>query len=304
MLLTAEDTWSVPLPPPGMQVTQSAVGTEGHTEFIVRRTASGAIEVLFVDTSDGHADHPPADRHEADHPHADHAHHEHEASTDAVDSGAPGPYQGGAPDRCTDARWSSLGHFVYGPHVWFYNGAGAPLNVAATGLEAFTSSFDNVAAGRDGCHVESTTVLTSQVFAGETTVPPGITPSRTCQPYDGLNVAGWVRGGSGYLGLACIYSYVDAGYGPRVLDADITLNANYTWSTGPDFSASQYDVASVVAHEVGHVFGLGHAGSSAAPSQLTMSGSGVYPTSIYARYLGAGDREGLSARYGSMGVDR
>jgi hypothetical protein len=283
-LLTSQGGWTVPLPPVGMQVTQTAVTTSGHTEFIVRQTADHGVEAVFVDTADGPAD---------EEPHAD-----------LLEDAAPGPYQGGAPNRCADDRWSSMGHWVYGPMVWSYNGAGAPAGVSAASQDAFTTGYDNVATAKDGCNLEITTVENSQVFAGPTTAAPGISAARTCTTYDGLNVAGWVGGGTGYLGLACIWSYLEAGYGARVYDADIVLNTNYAWSTGPDFSGSQYDVTSVVAHEAGHVFGLGHAGSSSSPSQLTMSGSGVYPASIYARLLGSGDVRGLTSLYYSVPLDR
>jgi hypothetical protein len=284
IVLTAGDGWSVPLPSPGMQVTQTAALPAGHTEFIVRRTTAGEVEALFVDTSTDHGDHG--------------------TSPDPVDDDAPGPYQGGAPDRCADARWSSLGHWVYGPMAWSYNPTGAPTGVVSTSEAAFVAGYDNVAAGRDGCNVERTALLTVQAYLGTTTVPTDVSASRTCTSYDGVNVAGWVRGGTGYLGLACVWSYVDAGHGPGAIDADIVLNTAYAWSTGPTFSGSQYDVSSVVAHEAGHVFGLGHAGDSAHPSQLTMSGSGVYAGSIYARLLGAGDLQGLTAMYGGMDLDR
>jgi hypothetical protein len=283
VLVTADETWTVPLPPVGLQITQTAATPSGHTEFIVRHNTTGELEAAFLDT-----DHD----HEADGPAVDHA-----------DDEAPGPYQGGAPNRCSDDRWSSMGHWIYGPLVWLYNGSGAPAGVAAASELAFTSGYDNVAAGRDGCNAEVAPLLTSQVFAGGTPTPTNISSNRTCTTYDGLNVAGWVHGGAGYLGLACIWAYVDAGRGPRVLDGDIVLNTNYAWSTGA-FSGSEYDVASVVAHEVGHLFGLGHAGSSASPSQLTMSGSGVYPVSIYARLLGNGDLQGLRTLYGDIPLDR
>jgi hypothetical protein len=284
--LTA-DQWTVPLPPVGMQVTSTALTTQGHTEFIVRNTAADGLQASFLDTG--------VQSHGAE---------GHEATVDGEFDAAPGPYQGGAPNRCDDQRWSSLGHTVYGPMVWSYNPTGAPSGVAAASEGAFVTGYDNVAATRDGCNIESTAALTTQTYTGTTATPPNISSVRTCTPYDGLNVAGWVPGSTGYLGLACIWSYVDGGRGPAAIDADIILNSTYAWSTGPTFSGSEYDVTSVVSHEAGHVFGLGHAGDSASPSQLTMSGSGVYPGSIYARLLGAGDLEGLTTLYGAIGVDR
>jgi hypothetical protein len=281
-LLTSQGGWTVPLPPVGMQVSQTAVTTSGHTEFIVRHTADRGVEALFLDTAHGDDEEPHGD---------------------VLDDAAPGPYQGGAPNRCADNRWSAMGHWVYGPMVWSYNGAGAPAGVAATSQDAFTTGYDNVATAKDGCNLQTTSLESSQVFAGPSTAVPGISAAQSCTPPDGLNVAGWLHGGTGYLGLACIWSYINAGYGNLVYDADIVLNTNYAWSTGPTFSGSQYDVTSVVAHEAGHVFGLGHAGSSSSPSQLTMSGSGVYPASVYARLLGSGDIAGLTTLYYSVGVE-
>jgi hypothetical protein len=286
VVLTADGQWSVPLPPFGMQVTSTAQTTSGHTEFIVRHTVDRGVEAVFVDTARDHGEGDPS---------ADHA-----------DSDAPQPYQGGAPHRCSDFRWARMGHQVYGPLVWYYNHAGTPANVAATSQDAFTSGFTTVANGRSGCHDEASNLASAEIFAGTTATAPNITayPTRACTGYDGINVAGWLAGGEGYLGLACVWSWVDPGRGPGAIDADIVLNRHYAWSTGPTFGGSEYDVASVVTHEAGHVFGLGHAGSSAAPSQLTMSGSGVYPASVYARLLGGGDLEGLHTIYSSLPVAR
>ena len=77
----------------------------------------------------------------------------------------------------------------------------------------------------------------------------------------------------------------------RIVDADVLLNAeNHAWSTG----GGGFDVESAVAHELGHVAGLGHS----EVGEATMYGS-TAAGETHKRSLEDDDRSGLVALYGT-----
>jgi len=75
----------------------------------------------------------------------------------------------------------------------------------------------------------------------------------------------------------------------------------WLWDDGPTvvLAAGALDIQAVVAHEYGHVLGLGHSSVSGATMFPTVSGNGVA-----ARSIEADDQAGVRALYGAAGVGK
>jgi hypothetical protein len=78
----------------------------------------------------------------------------------------------------------------------------------------------------------------------------------------------------------------------RIEDADIVVNAEFPWTALDDCDGA-YDLQSVLTHEVGHLFGLGH--DSVDPEATMYPSAGVCETKK--RDLGPSDIDGLSYLY-------
>ena len=84
----------------------------------------------------------------------------------------------------------------------------------------------------------------------------------------GFVESGW-REGSGVLGVtATRYN------GSRLIEADIAFNGDdWTWSTGQgDIRSRTCNAATIIGHEGGHFFGIGHSGDSSALMNASYSG--------------------------------
>ncbi len=97
------------------------------------------------------------------------------------------------------------------------------------------------------------------------------------------------EGYSGAVGL-CTVHRSDAG---RILDFDIALNDDYTWSTDGTPSGSEFDVQTIVLHEAGHILWLGNLEYTYSSYVMTS------PTSygLVRRTLQLGDKEGVRHIY-------
>ncbi len=80
----------------------------------------------------------------------------------------------------------------------------------------------------------------------------------------------------------------------------ITINQEYTWYTGTgNPSSSQFDLQSIVTHELGHAVGLDHTQSSHCPNSSSMAtmcaGSPIGKT--WQRSLSSDDKSGIRSLY-------
>jgi len=74
------------------------------------------------------------------------------------------------------------------------------------------------------------------------------------QTFDGDNDVAW-------LAIRGCCTLAVTWYGTTIDEADMAINTNFSWSTD---GINDYDLESVILHELGHVVGLGHSGLSAA----------------------------------------
>jgi hypothetical protein len=90
--------------------------------------------------------------------------------------------------------------------------------------------------------------VVSSEFAGFVNAEPGID--------DGASVIGFVPlDEDSVLGETSFL--IDEMTGD-IVESDIVLNSNFSWSVAPGGETDRHDVESIVLHEVGHLLGLGH----------------------------------------------
>jgi len=182
----------------------------------------------------------------------------------------------------TAFAWEPIasGSPVWDPPVpYFLNNAGSP------DLGGFSGTEAEVRRGMDDWTRVSCTSLTTN-YGGGTTARPG--------SYEGTSTIGWIesgwRHGSGAIGVT----------GPRwgrfIIEADMEMNGvNYTWITGSG-RGGNVNAYSIILHEGGHWYGLGHSDDRGATMYFAYQG-GI-------DMLGTDDTNGICALYpGSGGGD-
>jgi hypothetical protein len=100
-----------------------------------------------------------------------------------------------------------------------------------------------------------------------------------------------------------------------ILESDIFLNAEFNWSVASNGEPDRYDVESIMVHELGHLFGLGH--SALGETELVSAGrrrvlgaeAVMFPIAYPAgntldRELKPDDRAGILDLYGTPESDR
>ncbi|HEX9891789.1 MAG TPA: matrixin family metalloprotease [Actinomycetota bacterium] len=196
---------------------------------------------------------------------------------------------------CTDPAYSLEGWRESSIHRWRFNARSTPAGLSVTQVRtALLQATSAITGATNSCGMADN-VSARASFDGDTSTGTNINSSGSCGSRDGISVTGFGKLPSGALAVACVW-YSTASRPYEVVESDVKLNRNYAWfTTRPVPCADRYDIQSVVAHERGHTFGLGHV-SEADHAGQTMSTQGR-PCSISERTLGQGDVLGLEALY-------
>jgi hypothetical protein len=179
-------------------------------------------------------------------------------------------------------------------HAWAPIASGSPVwrppvpyslsSAGSVDLGGFAATEPEVRRAMDDWTRVSCTSLTSN-YRGSTSARPGT--------YEGTSVIGWIE--SGWSHGSSAIGVTGPRWGSNIIEADMQLNGvNFTWTTAPG-RGSTVNTYSIVLHEGGHYYGLGHtsvAGSSMVPSY----GGGVVG-------LGPDDENGICALYPGSGSD-
>lgn len=117
--------------------------------------------------------------------------------------------------------------------------------------------------------------------------------SSSARSGDRQSVIAWVESGWGYESAAI--GVTGPAWSSNIVEADMEMNGvNYTWITGSG-SGSRVNTYSIVLHEGGHYYGLGHSSDRRATMYYAYSGG----TSS----LNADDQNGICALYPGSGSD-
>ena len=209
--------------------------------------------------------------------------------------GGGGGGGGGKVDTCskTYAKWTVSSLDVY------INSSNGPSTIDAATFEAYVQNALNEWACHSGLGETVTLNFVGSSAGAEITVSWG-------------NL-----GTTGILGQAAT-SY----FGGAISHSDVTMNSNqsaFQWTAGPspsldadgcavevsngNTSSNDYDLLSVLTHEIGHSLGVSH------PSNRCRSNDGCYSETMYSctdaeefmrRALNAGDQLSASTLYGSQ----
>ena len=264
-------------PPPGTGVYVEALTTDGAQELDLYRSQNGTLSVEHA------GDEVARDKALA---RSALAASEGETARTNAARGAPGE----CADRATTAySWRVSKYLRYS-----FNARSTPSELSRSGAadairRGGRNIYDTVNRCRMGDRVPS-----RLIYEGTTTRSVGISTDLRCQPTDGKSVVGFGTLPRGYLGWQCT-SY-DVQDGPdRPTASDIRVNkALYGWTNRPQSRScrGRYDLESLITHERGHTFGLGHVNEDD-HRNLTMSPYANGYCQSSERTLGRGDVLGL-----------
>ncbi|MFC8597455.1 matrixin family metalloprotease [Isoptericola sp. NPDC057191] len=255
---------SAPVPSPGETVSVEGLSVDGRSELTVAVDESGTITY-------------PADHH------ADTGASQSVAVLAGLKTASVGP------SECRQTAYRTTGWKVYGNFPWWVGDGARPAGLSTKQFRSVISrSASTITSSRNDCGLGDVVGATHS-SRGSTTKEYG--------HRDHVNVIDFGPLPRKMAGLTTTWSVKHAGRN-KVVESDIRLNRNgFAWTTSPGSSAcrNRIDVQSVLTHELGHTFGLGHVSNRSYP-RMTMSDV-VEPCSSSARLLGKGDVRGLAALY-------
>lgn len=183
------------------------------------------------------------------------------------------------------------------PLKFYYNLKTTPSELSRkSAVGAIRRGGSNIANVRNPCKVGDQ-VPVGVPYLGNTRASANVSGSN-CTKSDGKNVTSFGRLPSGTLGVTCSFFKVQKGYDP-VTTSDLKINkTSANWTTNPTSKSCKrkFDLESVVTHERGHSFGLGHV-SESKHGDLTMSTQINDACEASERTLGRGDAIALNHKY-------
>ncbi len=263
---------SAVVPDPGEGVYAEALTTEGAHELVIEHDKDGTIELseVGVDLKDGSEDSGTLDQ---------------EASTDRQAASIG--------NGCRTNGYDSLRFKMGKGESYRFNKRTTPRELSrrqATG--AIRRGTANIYKTKNPCRLGDR-VPVAMSYKGKTSRRADV-GFNNCEKSDDRNVASFGRLPRGTLAVTCTTFS-----GGIVVASDMEINKrSVKWTTRPHKRSCkrQFDLESVVTHERGHTFGLGHVPESKGGT-LTMSVFSEGPCQDSERSLGRGDVLGLGNQY-------
>ena len=252
------------VPDPGEGVYAEVLTTSGAQELEVRRREGGALVLDRV--GDG--------------------------------SGAEGAARlAGGPAECVDRAYTDLSYMVASSLEYRVNVTSTPPGVPRPGARsAISRAAANVFGTANSCRMGDRVPVALR-YAGTTSVNAQVGDG-LCGNDDGRSVVSFGALRQGVLAATCTLFDETRSY-DRVRSSDVKVNKKvYRWTLYPGSRScsKKWDLESVMTHEWGHTFGLGHV-SEAHHGRLTMSGGINGPCQSVERTLGRGDVLALDGKY-------
>lgn len=162
---------------------------------------------------------------------------------------------------------------------------------------AVNTAGTNITGTRNNCRLDDG-VPAELTHLGDTDAVANLSGNECDRNSDRNNVVSFGDLPGGTLATTCIWFVPNPADYDEVTESDIKVNrADFKWTTNPRprKCRNRYDVQSVMTHEWGHTFGLGHVGEKD-HGKLTMSPR-IRACQKSERTLGRGDVLGLNRRY-------
>jgi hypothetical protein len=189
---------------------------------------------------------------------------------------------------CSSSSYATMPYFQVGSYHYSINLTGMPSG----GVARINAAATRVGDAYDNCGLPGTTGVPA-VYDGTTTYTTNVTFSGGCATQDGQSVQkfGNLSSSVAAIAITCVGYSALTGW---VIHTDTVYKNGVPWSTlsGLTGCSGAYDLQGVATHEMGHVYGLNHAGDA---TQVMYASSGYCDTGD--RLLGSGDHAGLMAIY-------
>ena len=208
---------------------------------------------------------------------------------DDIDFADDGEVGAAASSACSQSSYSFFGGRWGGTYNWYFNSSSTPSYLSSDGVVgALRGAINNITQSRNSCGW-SDKVGARAAYQGRRARSVNVSRGGSCTSPDGVNMVGFGDLPRGTLAVACKWSS-----GNRAVEADVRINkVDHRWYVRrPSGCYGRHDIQSVMTHEFGHVFGLGHSNGSA----QTMYHS-IAACNNSKRTLGRGDMIGLRRRY-------
>lgn len=257
------------VPERGMGVYAEALTVTGAQELEIIHHANGDIELVHVGE-------------------------ETSADDEVTGGGNPGP------DEYLDSAFNDQDRKWTQSVPWYFNVGSRPSNLSSTeATGAVRQGGINITQVNNLCG-RGDNVSAALDYGGTTSRMTDMDASGNCDfVRDDVSVVDFGDLPSGTLATNCNFFLTNFNGYDTIVESDITLNKfDHSWTTTPTSSScsNRWDVESVMTHERGHTFGLGHVSESTHGS-LTMSSAINRACGTNERTLGKGDWLGLENKY-------
>ena len=202
------------------------------------------------------------------------------------------------PGECTDPAFTLNGWRVRSDFAYLFNARSTPRGLSpGAARRAVVGAGRNIVGMRSACR-GGDRIPVSLKFRGGTRRTADRSDG-ACQNSDGVSVVSFgALPNRKTLAVTCAFYRFVTGY-DNVTSSDVKINGSgFDWTTKPGARACkrEWDLESVLTHERGHTFGLGHV-LEKRHRKLTMSTIVNGPCQTAERTLGRGDIIGLSRKY-------
>jgi hypothetical protein len=257
------------LPAPGQGVYVESLTTGGSQELEVTRYRDGTVEL-------------------------EHVGEEPEAAQTRSSIAAAARRSSECSDRARkDENWRVTAVLDYS-----FNQSTTPPELDPDAAEGeINAGGTNITSVRNNCGLQDK-VTAELTYLGDTNSTADISGNNCDLDNDGDNVVSFGDLPRGTLATTCIWFVSNPSDYDEVTESDIKINkvdSRWTVNPRPRSCRKEYDLQSVMTHEWGHTFGLGHV-SESRHGKLTMSPF-IGACQKSERTLGRGDVIGLNRKY-------